>query len=225
VSGVRLSVLDPALAARTGRGVRIAVVDSGIASGHPHVGIVTGGLRIGRNGEEDNDWGDRIGHGTAVAAAIREKAPEAELLAFRVFERELSTTADALSVAIRRAADHGAQLINLSLGTVNPAHVDHLSRAVEYASERGALVVSARELDGTPWLPGALAGVMGVRLDWDCPRDEIHLTQDDAGGVVAIASGYPRPIPGMPPDRNLKGISFAVANVTGVLGRGMGHTS
>ena len=31
------------------------------------------------------------------------------------------------------------------------------------------------------------------------------------------ASGYPRPIPGVPPERNLKGISFAVANVTGLL--------
>lgn len=218
-------MLDPALAARTGRGVRIAVVDSGIASGHPHVGIVTGGLRIGRNGEEDNDWGDRIGHGTAVAAAIREKAPEAELLAIRVFERELSTTADALALGIRRAAEHGAQLINLSLGTVNPAHGEHLTRAVHYAAELGALVVSALELDGTSWLPGSLDGVMGVRLDWDCPRDEICLRQDPNGRLVAIAAGYPRPIPGLSPERNLKGISFAVANVTGVLGRGMGHTS
>lgn len=39
--------------------------------------------------------------------------------------------------------------------------------------------------------------------------------------MVARASGYPRPIPGVPPERNLKGISFAVANVTGVLARAM----
>lgn len=64
---------------------------------------------------------------------------------------------------------------------------------------------------------------MGVRLDWDCPRDEIHLTQDAAGGVVAIGSGFPRPIPGVPPEQNLKGISFSVANVTGVLARVAGN--
>jgi hypothetical protein len=31
------------------------------------------------------------------------------------------------------------------------------------------------------------------------------------------ASGFPRPIPGVPPERNLKGLSFAVANATGLL--------
>jgi hypothetical protein len=34
---------------------------------------------------------------------------------------------------------------------------------------------------------------------------------------IVRASGYPRPIPGVPPERNLKGISFAVANATGLL--------
>jgi hypothetical protein len=36
-----------------------------------------------------------------------------------------------------------------------------------------------------------------------------------------LRSGYPRPVPGVPPERNLKGISFAVANVTGLLAREM----
>jgi hypothetical protein len=199
--------------------MRVAVVDSGIAPRHPHIGAVSGGLRIGRNGEEDEDWADRIGHGTAVAAAIREKAPEAELFALRVFEQELATTADALALAIRRAAEQRCRLINLSLGTANPDHEAALTRAVEYAAERGALVISALELDGMRWLPGSLAGVLGVRLDWECPRDAIRLEQDAAGRVVAVASGYPRPIPGVDPERNLKGISFAVANVNGILAR------
>ncbi len=222
MSGVRLSVQDAALAARTGRGVRVAVVDSGIAAGHPHIGAVMGGIRIGRNGEVDDDWADRIGHGTAVAAAIREKAPEAELFAVRVFERELATNADALALAIRRSAEQGAHLINLSLGTANPDHAEHLARAVHYAAERGALVVSALELDGVVWLPGSLDGVMGVGLDWGRDRSEILLVQEAGGRIVAEASGYPRPIPGVSPERNLKGISFAVANVTGVLARAMG---
>lgn len=221
MSGIRLSVGDAALAGRTGTGVRIAIVDSGAAAGHPHVGPVAGGIRIGRNGEEDGDWADRIGHGTAVAAAIREKAPDAEFWVVRVFEQELTTTADALALGIRRAAEQGARLINLSLGTVNTAHADHLSRAVRHASELGALVVSAQELEGVPWLPGSLDGVLGVRIDWECPRGEIWLDQEGGGRIVARASGYPRPIPGVPPERNLKGISFAVANVTGVLARAM----
>jgi len=39
------------------------------------------------------------------------------------------------------------------------------------------------------------------------------------GTTVYRASGWPRPIPGVPPLRNLNGISFAVANVTGILAR------
>lgn len=219
--GIPLDIEDAVLALGTGRGVRVAVVDSGIAAGHPHVGRVSGGLRIGRDGVEDDDWADRIGHGTAVAAAIREKAPEAELLAVRVFEKQLATTAEALALGIRRAADRGARLINLSLGTMNPAHADLLARAVHYAADHDALVVSALELDGTPWLPGSLEGVMGVMLDWTCPRGEIRLAQGAGGRIHAVASGYPRPIPGVDPEHNLKGISFAVANVTGVLARVM----
>lgn len=217
----RLSIADPALALLTGRGVRVAVVDSGVAAGHPHVGAVSGGLRIGRHGEEDEDYADRIGHGTAVAAAIREKAPDADLFAVRVFEHDLVTNADALALAIRRSAEHGARLINLSLGTANPAHRDVLGGAVRYAADRGALVVSALEVDGVPMLPGSLEGVMPVRLDWDCPRQEIRIASGPGGQAVASASGYPRPIPGVPPERNLKGISFAVANVTGILARTM----
>ena len=37
------------------------------------------------------------------------------------------------------------------------------------------------------------------------------------GAPVCYASGYPRPVPGVPPQRNLSGVSFAVGNVTGHL--------
>ena len=56
----------------------------------------------------------------------------------------------------------------------------------------------------------------------------LRMLDPDAGTVrldghdlrtVCRASGFPRPVPGVPPERNLKGISFAVANVTGVLAR------
>lgn len=47
------------------------------------------------------------------------------------------------------------------------------------------------------------------------PREDIATTDRPPGGVLR-ASPYPRPIPGVPLERNLNGISFAVANVTGV---------
>ena len=60
------------LPAATGRGVRVAVIDSGVHAAHPHVQGVSGGLGIDAEGREHADYIDRLGHGTAVTAVIRE---------------------------------------------------------------------------------------------------------------------------------------------------------
>jgi subtilisin family serine protease len=168
----------------------------------------------------DSDFIDRLGHGTAVAAAILEKASAVDLLAVRVFDRTLATSADVLALGISWAAAQGARLINLSLGTPNPARAGVLGAAVDEAAAAGAIVVSAAEAEGVQWLPGSLPNVVGVTLDPTCERHELVVTVDEARGVVRCgASGYPRPIDGVPVERNLSGISFAVANVTGFLAR------
>ena len=46
-------------------------------------------------------------------------------------------------------------------------------------------------------------------------------TDADASRPLFRASGYPRPIPGVPREKNLAGISFAVANATGFIARGI----
>ena len=210
---------DGAVVEHDGKDIRIAVVDSGVHAAHPHVGGVAGGVAIGSDGSEADDYVDWLGHGTAVAAAIREKAPGAELFAVKVFGDRLATNCDALVRAIEWAAEHEARLVNLSLGTSNPAHEARLAAAVKEAAERGALVVSARQSDGVRWLPGSIPGAIGVLLDWSCPRHAVRVGTDHQGARAFLASGFPRPIPGVSPARNLGGISFAVANVTGVLAR------
>ena len=67
------------------------------------------------------------------------------------------------------------------------------------------------------WLTGAIGGVIAVKLDWECPRDEYRRCTESDGRVIYRASGYSRPIPGVPPEGNLKGLNFAVANVPGLL--------
>jgi hypothetical protein len=67
------------------------------------------------------------------------------------------------------------------------------------------------------WLPGSLPECVGVTLDWTLPRDACLFESKGNGHTAVRASGYPRPIPGVPPERNLKGLSFAVANATGLL--------
>jgi subtilisin family serine protease len=198
----------------TGRGVRIAVVDSGVHAGHPHVGSVAGGVAIDDDGHEHDDYVDRLGHGTAVAAAIKEKAPDAEIYAVKVFDRSLSTRISTLVAAIDWSATNGMHLVNLSLGTARMEHEHVLTEAILRAAARGAVVVAAAEDDGVRWLPGSLPGVISVRLDASCPRHEYRVA-GVGDAAVFCASGFPREIPGVPPERNLNGISFAVANMSG----------
>ena len=205
------------LAGRTGRGVRVAVIDSGVHATHPHVGGLIEGASVAADGEIQTGAVDRLGHGTAVAAAIHEKAPGAAIIPVRVFDRELVATIDALVSAIRWSAGVHAALINLSLGTSNPAHADRLRDAIAVAAHTGAVIVAAAPDRDHSWLPGGLAGVVAVELDWACPRDRCEMTWTGDGQMRIRASGFPRPIPGVAPERNLRGVSFAVANATGLL--------
>lgn len=225
VSGRLTTDIDPHA---TGAGVRVAVIDSGVHPGHPHVGVVETGISFDDTGTAGTDTIDRLGHGTAVAAVIREKAPEAALLPVKVFDRELRASVEALVAAIDWAIDTRVHLINLSLGTVNPAHRRRLGDALVRAARAGVGLVAAAEQDDTQWLPGSLPLAIGVTLDWECPRHEAMVTVAQEGAVRRVrvrASGYPRPIPGVAPERNLKGLSFAVANATGLLCRHLSQES
>lgn len=180
-----------------GARVRIAVIDSGVNPSHPHIARVDGGW-------PEHDFLDRLGHGTAVMAAIQEKAPDAEYFAVRIFDRELRTNIDTLLAAIQWSIDQQMDIINLSLGTSNPAHAEKfapfIARAI-FISPAGAY-------------PGDLPGVIRVAEDPACPRDEYRVD-----GETFYTSSYPRPMPGVPPERNLNGVSFAVANMTGIVAR------
>lgn len=202
----------------TGRGVRVAIVDSGVHASHPHVGQVAGGIAIDSEGVQHADFVDRLGHGTAVTAAIREKAGEAELFAVKVFDRALSTSIASLVDGIDWAAQHGMHVVNLSLGTPRREHEAALGGAVARAVGANMLVIAARRDAGQSWLPGTLPGVLPVEVDWTLPRDRYRSALVD-GVRVFYTSGFARDIPGVPPERNLHGISLAVANMTGLVAR------
>jgi hypothetical protein len=183
-----------------GNRLRIAVIDSGVNPSHPHISRVDGGF-------PENDFLDRLGHGTAVMAAIQEKAPDADYFAVRVFDRELRTNIDRLLAAIEWSIDHRMDIVNLSLGTTNPAHAEKFAPLIPRV-----LLISAAGV-----FPGELPGVIRVAPDPGCPRDQYR-----SDGELFYASGYPRSMPSVPPERNLNGISFAVANMTGFVARACG---
>lgn len=205
--------------------IRIAVIDSGAQPGHPHILTenLDPGFAVSRDGTiaaGPQFTQDRLGHGTAVMAAIQQWAPLARCTPVRVFDEALRASPRALVTAIGHCADAGFDLVNLSLGTTNAAHREVFAAAARAARAVGVVLVAAVDIDGTPCFPGALPDVLGVGLDWECPR-ETCLPGREQGGPCVRTSGHPRPIEGVPQRRNLHGISFAVANVAGFAARAL----
>jgi hypothetical protein len=199
----------------SGRGVRVAVIDSGVNPRHPHIIGVEGGVSISASGavEEGEDaYLDALGHGTAVIAAIQEKAVDAEYFAVKVFHDSLRTSSRSLVRALEWAIDQRMDVVNLSLGTRNPNHADLFRPLVDRAVAAGVALVSALEADGESHYPGCMEGVFGVALDLDCDRSTYRVTHN-----AFFASGYPRSAPAISRERNLQGISFAVANMSGFI--------
>ena len=185
--------------------MKIAIIDSGVHPSHPHVGGVAGGVGVTAQGLTEDSL-DRLGHGTAVAGAIREKiGSDAELYAVKVFDQRLTANIDVILRALAWCSDQHMDLINLSLGTSNQAHRERFEEVLA----DGPLVVGAAHS-----LPGDLPMVIGVAPDAECPRDSYRYREG-----VFHASPYPRSIPGVPPEHNLNGASFAVANMTGLIAR------
>ena len=150
--------------------ILIAVVDSGIALNHPEF---TGRLAQGYdfvNGDDTPE--DETGHGTHVAGIIAAGMDNGQgiagvcagcrLLPVKVLDRENQGTWSTLAQGIIYAADNGARIINLSLGSFVASKV--LQEAIVYAQQQGALIVAAAGNYGVdmPFYPAALDGVVAV---------------------------------------------------------------
>ena len=130
-----------------GFGIRVAIVDTGIA---PHIDLPrpVNGMTLVPN---TNSWHDDEGHGTHVAgtvAALRPNeegvvgvAPRVDLLAVKVLDNTGFGSWEWIAGGITWAVNHGAHIINLSLGggTFSP----QVSRALGYARAQGVTVCAA----------------------------------------------------------------------------------
>ena len=199
--------------------VRVAVIDSGIDRGHPEF---LGRIAAGRSFVGSPWYVDTQGHGTFVAGEIAANpfnnmgiaglAFNVQLLIAKVVRADGSVSLAGEVNAIHWAADHGARVINLSLGGVrdplNP-RLDSYSpveqAAVDYAYSKGVVVVAAvgngPQSPATPWpyahYPAALPHVIGVsavRRDGSVPvysnRDVVY--NDIAAPGDGIFSTIPR---------------------------------
>ncbi len=192
------SEFDPeSLNTRTGAGIRIALIDSGINPAHSHVGAITGGVAFstGPKGEvlQTSDHRDTLGHGTALAGILKFKAPEAELFAVKVFTDRLVTSIEILEAALRWAIEQKMQVVNLSLGTANPEHRARMARIAARAKRAGTLIAASSPPEWSEY-----------RYIAEAP---IHFR----------AHPSPRPLPGLDQSRNYRGHSFASAHLSALL--------
>jgi hypothetical protein len=166
------------------KAVRVAIIDSGIDASHPEFkGRIAGGISYVKG-----SWRtDSCGHGTFIAGEIAANpsngigiagiAFNATLLIAKVVQGDCGVSTSGEVKAIRWAVDHGARVINLSIGGVRDPQdldVDSYSpaeeAAIEYAWSKGVLVVAAvgnsTQAGTTPWpyadYPAALPHVLGV---------------------------------------------------------------
>ncbi len=147
--------IDPAktraaLASGTGRGVRIAVLDSGIDSTHPELGDITLSDNLcvkaegGMISVHEGDGADVFGHGTAVAGILHKIAPEAEIGNFRVLGAFKEARSSVIRAGARLAIDRGYDILNCSFGCPGRAEfVMSFKSWIDEAYIRGVHVVAA----------------------------------------------------------------------------------
>lgn len=196
----------------TGRGVRVAVVDSGVEARHPDL---AGQVVLNEN-FVDEGAAPAEAHGTAVAGIIAARAdngvgiagvaPQARLLALRACwqapQAQTLCTSLALAKALHTAIQQGAQIINLSLGGPDDRL---LSVLLDQALARGATVVAALPSSGGPF-PANHRGVLVVGSAPPLPAGAVIAPGRDVPST-AVGGGYAL----------VSGSSFAAAHAAGLL--------
>jgi type VII secretion-associated serine protease mycosin len=218
-----------------GRGVTVAVLDSGVDRRHPQLGerVLTG--RDFLRSDPDGATQDCNGHGTAVASLVAAGpvagtdfvglAPEARILPVRISEQDVvddqrtgsTVTPEKFAEAIRWAVDQKAGVLNLSVVLYTDAPA--VRSAVEYAVSRNVVVVAAVGNRGDkqnprPW-PAGYPGVLGVGAvgpDSGWPSFSQH---GDFVDVVAPGVDVPAAAPNGAGHQRATGTSFAAPFVAG----------
>ncbi|WP_274363274.1 S8 family peptidase [Paenibacillus thermotolerans] len=150
--------------------VTVAVVDTGVDLTHPDLkGRIVDGYNVVDPKTQPND---DVGHGTHVAGVISALTDNAEgvagmtwynrIMPVKVLDSSGMGSTYAVAEGIIWATDHGAKVINMSLG--NYASAQFLHDAVKYAFDRDVALISATGNDNTdqPGYPAAYPEVFAV---------------------------------------------------------------
>jgi subtilisin len=207
----------------TGRGVRVAVVDSGIEADHPALGgMVRGHVSVieqqGEISYDESPHDDAFGHGTACAGIIHKIAPEAELYSVRVLGATLSGTGGMFAAGLRWAIEHEMDVLNLSLGTTKRDFYAVLHELADAAYFKGAVLVTAANNFPQPSFPSMYASVISVACNDE--KDPFVFYYNPAPPVDFGAPGIDIEVPWRGGSSiSTTGNSFAAPHITGIVAR------
>jgi len=163
----------------------IAVVDTGADLRVPELAAAHAVLYDVRS--RSRDVRDLNGHGTRVATLIARESGGARLMIIRAGSSSGAFSDANEAAAIRYAVDHGARIVNLSLGGPRTSAAER--SAVRYAISRGALIVAAAGDDyaSRPEYPAALLGPSGLAVA-AVMRDGTRAAFSNTGPWVSLAA-------------------------------------
>ena len=194
---------------------RIGIIDTGVNPWHSHVGGGVTGLRLFVDDDgaiqEDDDFRDVVGHGTAVAGILRQHLPETEFFVVRVFDEDLRSYPSLVARALLRAASEDCAIINLSLGMSPGPGSKILEMACSEVLAAGIMIVASGHPEKPGLLPAALPGIKGVVAAEHLQPGEIESAR--SGDYEYAASGQPRDLETRQRP-NMWGNSFACARVS-----------
>lgn len=186
-----------------GKGVRVAVIDTGVDDANPQLREAvdtSAGRNLLKGGSADGTT-DEVGHGTKVAGIIAARprkgtgfvglAPEATIIPIRQNDEKNSGKDTTMATAIDHAIAKGAQVINISQDTTKPLSEDSaLGRAVARALAKDVVVVASAGndgMDGKPkqTYPAAFPGVLAVASS---DRNNERAPFSQAGDFVGVAA-------------------------------------
>jgi subtilisin family serine protease len=209
----------------TGRGVKVAVIDTGIDASHPAVGEVTGYAAIDVVGDEttvdDAPHADESGHGTACAGIIRALAPECELYSVKVLGPSLLGRGQVFVAGLRWAIEHDMDVCNLSLGSTRRDYFAVLHELADMAYFRNVVLVTAANNLPLPSFPSVFSSVISVASH---DEQDPHLIYYNPEPPVEFgAPGIGVRVPWLRGGwMTITGNSFAAPHITGLVAQILG---
>jgi subtilisin family serine protease len=215
---------DWAWGGATGRGITVAVVDSGIDPAHPAVGAVDRAVALAWNQETEQveyaegPHDDLFGHGTACAGIVRQAAPDATLWSVRVLGSRLTGKGVVFAAGLRWAIAQGARVLNLSLSTGREDYFGLFHEIADEAAFAGAVLVCAANNVPAPTYPAQFSSVISVSAHDG--RDPFRFDANPAPPVDFGAPGIDVRVPWLSGTTiTSTGNSFAAPHLTGLVAR------